>query len=183
MLWQFLWHNRNYWTFVIRIPIVQKQTCRSIRVLKEFSLFVSDSNFKMHFLRVEINKRKQFVKFQDVYGITIKTLVGRGLFKIWRLLCLFICIFKFIIFFPAVQSFGLKDVKGNTVKIYDALDTAIDTDEVLKHVIQTSGHDDFIKIVFEKPEAESDVLTSIQVNCEISSRVASLWIHFVSFPL
>lgn len=92
-------------------------------------------------------------------------------------------ILKFIIFFPAVQSFGLKDVKGNIVKIYDALDTVIDTDEVLKHVVQTGGRDDFIKIVFEKPEAESNAITSIHVNCEITFCVAFLWILICFFPL
>lgn len=55
-----------------------------------------------------------------------------------------------------VQSFNLNDVKGCVVKIFDKMDTIIDSDEILQHVIRMNDKDEVLKISFLQKSGNKD---------------------------
>ncbi|XP_055307444.1 uncharacterized protein LOC129571654 [Sitodiplosis mosellana] len=82
----------------------------------------------MSFVRVHCEDKRHFIKIEDVENVNFGSLV-----KI------------------VVKSFDLQDVHGAVFHVSDSLDTCIDTDEILKHVLNTRNNGDFfLKIGFKR---------------------------------
>lgn len=77
-----------------------------------------------------------------------------------------------------VQSFNLNDVKGCVVKIFDKMDTIIDSDEILQHVIRMNDKDEVLKISFLQKSGNKDTAITSDVIIGISIRFYHSQVYF-----
>lgn len=83
-------------------------------------------------------------------------MVRQKLFSSLFFYSLFVCI---LFLLTVVKSFNLKDVKGVPFTICDPLETSIDSDEILKHVLESRNYGDFyLKFSFNMQTARQNEL-------------------------
>lgn len=99
------------------------------------------------YVRVEVNKQRQFVEIDNIDKLTLQQFIKKG--KLRNLFSFMsFDISQMFYIETVVDAFVVKDAIGRKVYIFDQLDTRVDSEEILKYLISSNSESLILKVQF-----------------------------------